>query len=335
MFGECDNMFIDCKSSGQDIELVMPFQPREITHVFHDVDGTHSLIRDWVPVMALLTGWVAKYGLPEGSVEEAYKHILVNRGEDFFEARRFAIESAGLSALTQMEWAIRSAVGNRVISGVKVDFEVNAKIIKLIWAGHEIFAGYAEADSYRGFIAEKSTELFKIYEKILLAMCRDRNLADARINQEKWRVLGSMEFLRFLRDSGISNYFITGAVVEHDSNGKLAGTMYEEISTLGYEIGQGRLVQRLYGSNWNKKLPKSIIMRNICYNEEINPKNILIVGDGRSEIAAGIEMGAITMSRLDADAERLREIHRNLKTNIIVEHYNMNELKKIFRATSW
>ena len=323
-------MFIDCKSAGKDIELVTPFQPRAITHVFHDIDGTHSLIRDWIPAMALVTGWVAKYGLPEGSTEEASRQILAVREEDFSEARSFAIESAGLSALTQMEWAIRSGVANGVIPGVETNATVNSEIIRLIWNGYEIFENYDEAESYREFLAEKSTELFKVYEKLLLIMCRNKNLADARINQNKWRVPGSMDFLGFLHDSGIKNYFVTGAVVECSDQQEWSGSMYEEISTLGYKIGPGQLVENLVGSTWHQKLPKSLIMQNLCTDEKIDAQNILIVGDGRSEIAAGVSMGAITISRLDAGAMRLREIHRGLKTNIIIKEYNMKELKNIF-----
>ena len=41
------------------VGLVTPFEPREIPAAFHDVDGTHSRIRDWIPVMTLVTGSVA------------------------------------------------------------------------------------------------------------------------------------------------------------------------------------------------------------------------------------------------------------------------------------
>jgi hypothetical protein len=42
-------------------------------------------------------------------------------------------------------------------------------------------------------------------------------------------------------------------------------------------------------------------------------------------------MGAITISRLDSEAVRAREIHRQLKTNIIIEKYDMENIKGICR----
>ena len=89
---------IKCPSVGQyeNIEVTKPFAPRQITHVFHDIDGTHSLIREWVPVMALVNGAVARYGMFEGTVQEIAEAIYLHSSEDFAEARKFAIESAGL-----------------------------------------------------------------------------------------------------------------------------------------------------------------------------------------------------------------------------------------------
>ena len=52
------------------MEIVTPFEPGEIVCAFHDIDGTHSKIRDWVPVMTLVTGCVASYGMFQGSPEE-------------------------------------------------------------------------------------------------------------------------------------------------------------------------------------------------------------------------------------------------------------------------
>ena len=38
--------------SGGSFEIVRRAGRREISHVIHDIDGTHSLIRDWPPVMS-------------------------------------------------------------------------------------------------------------------------------------------------------------------------------------------------------------------------------------------------------------------------------------------
>lgn len=69
---------IICPAAGKfdSIELVKSFSPRQITHVFHDIDGTHSLIRDWVPVMALVNGAVARYGMFPGNIAQRYSRIV-------------------------------------------------------------------------------------------------------------------------------------------------------------------------------------------------------------------------------------------------------------------
>ncbi|MCF6176647.1 MAG: hypothetical protein L3J71_12870 [Victivallaceae bacterium] len=53
----------DAKIVGSAVELINPFGKREITHVIHDIDGTHSLIRDWPPVMSLAMHWAMTCGL--------------------------------------------------------------------------------------------------------------------------------------------------------------------------------------------------------------------------------------------------------------------------------
>ena len=156
--------------------------------------------------------------------------------------------------------------------------------------------------------------------------------AAARREPENWRVPGSMRFLRELRQAGIRNYFVTGAVVERDRAGNPSGTMFEEISALGYEIGPGRLLEGLVGSSWQEKLPKRQIMLNLCRKLGISPEHLLVVGDGRSEIASGVEFGAVTVSRLPASASRAREIHTALKTNFILDRYSPELFPALFAS---
>jgi len=309
----------NCKN----IETVNAFTPRRISHVFHDIDGTHSLIRDWVPVMALVNGAVARYGMFQGNAREVAAQILRHRHEDFAEARRFAIESAGLSALTQMEWALRMA---RRLTGQSS--ELNENIIQAIWQGRERFDSSAESAEESARIAQQASALFRAYEILLLEMSRNENLASARQNPAAWQVPGSMDFMRFLHQNGVKNYFVTGAVVEYDPCGNAQGSMAEEVAVLGYEIGPGKLLERFCGSTWDEKQPKVEIMRKLCQTDHIRPENLLIIGDGRSEIAAAVELGAICISRLDDDAVRSQEIHRQLGTNLILKDYL--EAEKLF-----
>ena len=71
-------MIIYPESALASIELVTSFEPREIVCAFHDIDGTHSLIRDWVPVMTLTTGYTARYGLPPDDLTEAVPLIMAH-----------------------------------------------------------------------------------------------------------------------------------------------------------------------------------------------------------------------------------------------------------------
>ncbi|MBO7329413.1 MAG: HAD family hydrolase [Lentisphaeria bacterium] len=320
-------LFIDPEKIPAGVEKGTSFTPRRITHVFHDIDGTHSLIRQWVPVMALVTGFTAENGFPDGrDMVEKIQNISRFAPEDFPEGRRFAIESAGLSALTQMEWALRCAAENGKYSLEGSSPEINSRIIKEIWLGKEEFDDYGEAPFFRRKIAGDASVLFKVYELLLLKMGRDNNLADAKINPEKWRVPGSLEFLKFLHDNQVKNYFVTGAVVEYSPDGVPHGTMVEEITALGMMPSENGIVSKLAGSTWQEKLPKEKIMSALCRQESIDPSELLIVGDGRSEIAAGVALGALTMSRLDTDSIRAREIHQELGTNMIVSTYEMEKI---------
>ena len=298
------------------VELVTPFEPREIVAAFHDIDGTHSRIRDWIPVMTLVTGSVAAYGMFHGTPSEIAGEIRRHRAESFPEARRFAVESAGLSALTQMEWALRMA---RRLEG-KSD-EMNERIIAAIWKGDETFGDTGASPGESKILREQASLLFRAYEILLLEMGRDANLSAARKDPRPWRIPGSMAFLRTLKANGVENYFITGAVVEHDGSGAPSGTMCEEIRALGYRVGKGELFEEICGSAWNEKSPKIDIMKNLMRRKKLSPEQVLVVGDGRSEIAAGCALGCLTVSRLDVCAERAREIHRELHTNLIVPDF--------------
>ena len=314
------------------IQLVTPFEPRRILYAFHDIDGTHSLIRNWVPVMTLILGWISKNGFLPDDETAALELLLKNRETEFEEAHRFSLESAGLSALTQMEWAVRNAMDRGHVSGIEFDHEINRRIIHGIWNGKELFEEFPESETVKALIREKSSFSFRIYEKLLLVMSRDENLAAARRDPESWRVPGSMDFLQYFQDCGVKNYFVTGAVVEYDSSGRPFGTMVEEIEALGYEIGHGKMIEKLAGSTWNEKLPKKQIMERLCLEQNVNPENVLVIGDGRSEIAAGRSMGCVTVSRLPENASRAREIHTELKTNFILESYDPEAIRRIFPA---
>jgi phosphoglycolate phosphatase-like HAD superfamily hydrolase len=319
------------------LEILRRFGRRRITHVFHDIDGTHSLIRDWPPVMSLVLHTVAEQGLPGNydSPENVRRLIQQVGAEPLEETDRFCIESAGLSALTQMEWAIRRAVEEGAIPRARAGLDeaglnVNAEIISRIWQGEELFDHMNEPESFRLFLQEHTPRLFRLYENILNGACRDANVAAALHDPDAFRVDGALQFMKTLHESGVLNYFVTGAVIHYNEQGEPEGGMFEEVCAVGFDVGPGKMVEAVYGSTWDRKIPKDEVMRQLCRDQAIDPVNVLIVGDGRSEIAAGVAMGAVTISRLPQDATRQRELHQELGTNIIVSDYSSPALDRLF-----
>ena len=190
-------------------------ETHKIKYAFHDIDGTHSLIRDWPPVMSICLYDVIKNGLPKDfdSIENQKRLISLAGTKKLPETDKFCIESAGLSALTQMEWAIRRAVQENTVN-INCDKDTNSQIIDRINNGIEYYDDLPETSEMTEMLKEQTPRLFKLYEAVLNGFCRDKNLQKAKENPEKFRIKGSMEFLEFLKDNGVKNYFVTGAVVE-------------------------------------------------------------------------------------------------------------------------
>ena len=306
--------------------IIKEFEGREIKCAFHDIDGTHSLIREWPPVMSICLYNVIVNGVPEDfDSKENEKRLIEECGTKVLpETDRFCVESAGLSALTQMEWAIRRAVEEGTVK-LDCDMATNSEIVKRIWNGEEIFDHLPETPEMTAMLTEKTPRLFKLYEAVLNGYCRDKNLEKAKKDPKSFQVPGSVEFMKFLKDNGVKNYFVTGAVVEKGMG------MHEEVEGLGYKIGEGELVEDILGSTWTEKMPKEMVMKKLREDLDIDGKNILVVGDGRTEILAGAEMGAVVISRLPKQAEYQRKLHKELGANVIVEDYLNKDLFNIFK----
>lgn len=304
---------------------VRDFGTREIKYAFHDIDGTHSLIRDWPPVMSIVLHYASENGVPEGyDNDENLQKIIAATGTRLLpETDRFCIESAGLSALTQMEWALRRAI-DAGHADVACDREDNRRKIAEIGRGREVF-DTPDTPELAAFLASHTPRLFRFYEKVLNGYCRDRNLVLAKKDPARFTVPGSAEFLDFLQKNGVKNYFVTGAVVQKGMG------MHEEVEALGFAIGAGQTVEDIIGSTWTEKLPKDVIMKRLLKTLGASGEEVLVVGDGRSEIAAGAGMGALCISRLAADDAYRRSLHRELGTHIIVSDYLDPELYGLVR----
>lgn len=308
-------------------EIVNAVKNRKIVCAFHDIDGTHSLIRNWPPVMSRVLYDTAVNGITDNLTEEENINRLVSLcdTEPLRETDRFCVESAGLSALTQMEWAIRR---NQELTSGKFDSPVNSEIIKRIWAGEEKFDSFDEPQEYLSYLRVVTPKLFWVYEQVLNRFCRDKNLKAAKENPESFLVPGSMDFMEYLHKNGVKNYFVTGAVVDKTVQPPMG--MYEEVLGLGFEIGEGKTVEDILGSTWDEKIPKEEVMNRLVKKLGINGENVLVVGDGRSEVSAGVSLGAVTVSILPKTAARQRELHRELGTNIIISDYTGDVCKIIY-----
>lgn len=305
--------------------IVNHFDDAQIICAFHDIDGTHSLIRDWPPVMSICLHDVIVNGISEDfDSEENIRRLIDAAGtRKLEETDRFCVESAGLSALTQMEWAIRRSIEEGNID-ICCDKDINSDIISRIWNGEELFDDFGENNEIKTYLKDKTPCLFKLYEAVLNGYCRDKNLKKARRNPSDFLVAGSMEFIKFLKDHGVKNYFVTGAVVEKGMG------MYEEVESLGFKIGSGEIIENIYGSTWTEKIPKEVVMKRLLNNLGLDGRNVLVVGDGRAEITAGAQMKSLIISRLPEEASYQRELHKKLGTNIIIRNYLTDDLYKIF-----
>ncbi len=308
--------------------IINAIKDREIVCAFHDIDGTHSLIRNWPPVMSRVLYDTAVNGIPENLTSEENINRLVSLCgvEDLEETDRFCVESAGLSALTQMEWAIRR---NQELTNGEYNSELNSEIIARIWKGEELFDACNEPKEYLDYLNEKTPKLFWVYEQVLNRYCRDNNLKKAKENPDEFLVPGSMEFMEYLHNKGIKNYFVTGAVVDKSIVPPMG--MYEEVLGLGFEIGEGKTVEDILGSTWDEKIPKDEVMRRLVKDLGIDGKNVLVIGDGRSEISAGVALGAVTVSILPDTATRQKELHTELGTNMIIPNYLAEDIKEIIK----
>ena len=162
-----------------------------------------------------------------------------------------------------------------------------------------------------------------MYERILNSYCRDRNTEEAWENPEKWRVPGALDFVIYLKKIGCTNSFVTGAVVYEE------GGILEEVRALGFEIGPGKMIETIIGSSGDRKMPKDKIMDALFKSSDIDPKAVLVIGDGRSEIQAGADRGCAVMSRLSDGAIRQRELHRSLGTNYILPDFTSSALREL------
>lgn len=323
----------DSFAKGSSIEIYKPFGKRKITHAIHDIDGTHSLIRDWPPVMSLSMYWGMTSGLTQDfDSDENFRKLIPRVGaEPLPETDEITRFFNGYSAITQIEYGIRRGfqLGNYpkdTLALSEEDLLANDAVLNRLRAGQERYADIHERQEVHDFINGLTPRFFQLYEKLLNEACRDKNTAEAWVNPAKWRVPGGLEFMKHLHSVGVVNYFVTGAVVFE------GGGMFEEVQACGYEVGPGKTAEALYGSSWDKKMPKGEVIADLFQSHGISPETTLIIGDGRTEIMAGAEMGCVCLSRVSGVEENQRKLHVQLGTHMMVQDYTDPALLKMIYA---
>jgi len=91
------------------------------------------------------------------------------------------------------------------------------------------------------------------------------------------------------------------------------------------------MVHGIVGSTWDEKVPKNEVMRALCERDGIDPGRVLVTGDGRAEIRAGVDLGSVTISRLPHGALRQRELHVALGTNYIAADFTDPVLRQLIQ----
>ena len=79
-------------------------------------------------------------------------------------------------------------------------------------------------------------------------------------------------------------------------------------------------------------MPKDEVMVELLRELNVDGVNVLVVGDGRSEVKAGVDLGAAVMSRLPEAARRQRQVHRRLGTSYIVVDYTEQALARLLQT---
>lgn len=112
---------------------------------------------------------------------------------------------------------------------------------------------------------------------------RKRRLETGEASAEEYLVPGSLWFLRYLRDAGIKIYIASGTDDED---------LQKEVTLLGVTP----LICRAKGApHRQKSCSKEAVLREILQTEKTPPENLLVVGDGKVEIALGNQAGAVTL----------------------------------------
>ena len=108
---------------------------------------------------------------------------------------------------------------------------------------------------------------------------------------------------------------------------KGAGTRFHKKERLD----TGEIIEDIIGSTWTEKLPKDVIMERLLETLGAKGENVIVVGDGRSEISAGVKMGALCVSRLGKNEEYKRALHKRLGTDIIIESFNDPDFRELMK----
>ena len=135
--------------------VVNKFEDTEILYAFHDIDGTHSLIRDWPPVMSICLYDVIEKGLADRATlimdgHEKMKKYAQPETADVICFNFGYLPGGDHSIATRAESSIRA-----IEEGLSL-LKINGIMNLCIYSGGD--TGYEERDAILEYVKELDTK---------------------------------------------------------------------------------------------------------------------------------------------------------------------------------
>ena len=123
------------------------------------------------------------------------------------------------------------------------------------------------------------------YNRRLMEKIRNRieSLENNTVPPETYLIKGSVEFVKRLKDCGISVYLASG-------------TDHGDVCHEAHALRVDSLFSEIHGAPENKAAcSKEAVIKMLMEEKKISGENLLLVGDGKVEIQLGVQAGAFTL----------------------------------------
>jgi phosphoglycolate phosphatase-like HAD superfamily hydrolase len=242
-----------------EIEVVTeaPSGASPIRHAVFDHDGTISVLREgWEKIMEPMM-MRSILGPAYDSADETSYHKVLNR------VRTYIDNTTGVQTLAQMQGLVRLVTESGFVPATEILDE----------------SGYKA-----------------IYNATLLGLVRQRldKFKSGELSVDDFTIKGAVDFLRRLRDAGVTLYLASGS----DENDVIA-----EANALGYA---GLFEERIYGAvgDVTKEAKKMVMDRILADIGEDRVKSMAAFGDGPVEIRESRKRGGLAVGVASDEVRR-------------------------------